>query len=352
MGSARKNMPHSLVGSARAMVTVMNQQVIGALDRIIVMANRLHEPGELKDLLQVIVDGAASMFQAPRASLRLLDPTRTRLLAICRSGEPMHEDPSHEFVVGEGLVGWIVENRKSLRTGDAQEDERFIERPDRKEEMVSYMGAPILSGKVCLGAIAVLHPQTDHFTEVDEHLLSLLGSICGPYVEMRRLAHVTTMDPLTSVMNRRGLDVTLPEQSLSAASCEMPISVVMVDLDRFKSVNDRYGHVVGDQVLKEVAQVLAGTLGAGDAVVRYGGEEFLVILPGVHLDAAGRVAEQIRRTLQTSSFDFRAVQVPVTASLGVAERRPDESRADLIRRADLAMFEAKRRGRNKVVVGA
>ncbi len=322
----------------------------GELAEITRLARELQRPLDLETLLDLIVNSAATVVQASRASLRLLDPTRTRLVALCRTGEPLHMDPDMEYGMGEGLVGWIAENNRSIRTGDAQGDPRFKEREDRMEPLVSLLGVPIMSGNVGLGVLAAIHHLPDHFTERHESLLTLLACMCAPYIEIRRLAHLTTTDPLTSTLNRRGLDLTLPEGRVSEPGSSLPISLVMVDIDNFKRINDEYGHVVGDQVLREVARVLAGTLGAGDAVVRYGGDEFLLILPGVHLSGAGRLAEDARRTLQASSFDFHTVHVPVTASFGVAEKRPGEGRATLIHRADQAMYEAKRDGRNRVVL--
>jgi diguanylate cyclase (GGDEF)-like protein len=246
-------------------------------------------------------------------------------------------------------VGWIVEKVQPLRVADAEKDPRFVERPDRKGRIASLLGVPIVSGNICLGVISAVHEETGYFTPEHEEILTLLACMCGPYVEMRRYAHVASVDPLTSALTRNGLDVALPETRLSKSG-DLPIAVVMVDIDNFKQINNMYGHVVGDQVLKEVARALAGIMGSGDAVVRYGGEEFLMILPGVHLSAAGKMAEDARRTIQTSSFDFRSIHVPVTASFGVAERRMKETRSDLIMRADGAMQAAKKAGRNKVVL--
>jgi diguanylate cyclase (GGDEF)-like protein len=123
------------------------------------------------------------------------------------------------------------------------------------------------------------------------------------------------------------------------------LAVAMCDVDHFKRVNDEHGHGVGDSVLCGLADVLAGVLRAHDSVVRYGGEEFLLLLPEVDLLTASRIAERARATVAASAL---GPQVRVTVSLGVAERRAGESRDDLIRRADAALYAAKRAGRNRV----
>ncbi|MBW2261515.1 MAG: sensor domain-containing diguanylate cyclase [Deltaproteobacteria bacterium] len=321
----------------------------GTLDVVTQLARELRRPYTMEELLQLIVDSAARAVGATRASLRIMDPSATRLVAICRSGEPLHLDPDARFKVGEGLVGWIVEHAEPLRTGHAEDDERFAERDGRRDRVGSFLGAPIVSGSLRLGALCALHPEPDRFTREHEELLVLICAMCAPVVEEQRFSHLTTMDPLTSALTCKGLAVALPDSRLSSGGRQMPVSVVMVDMDRFGSLNREYGSVVGDQVLREVAKVLASILGAGDAVVRYGGEEFLLILPGVDREAACGIAEEARHGVKASSLRYQSTRIQVTASFGVAERRPGESRSDLIRRADKALLTAKRSGRDRVV---
>jgi diguanylate cyclase (GGDEF)-like protein len=321
-----------------------------AIDIVTLLARRLQQPGQLEDVLKHIVEATAGALDAPRASLRILDPARRRLVAVCRTGEPLHLDPDMEYAVGEGLMGWIAQHVEAIRTGDAEADPRFVERHDRREPVASFVGAPVVSGSICLGVLAAVHPDRDRFTGENELVLRLIATISGPFIEQRRFSHLTAVDPLTSAITRRGLEVVLPDSRISDAG-ELPVSLVMVDLDRFREVNDEHGCVVGDQVLREVSKILASLLGAGDALVRYGGEEFLMILPGVDLAAARGLGEQARRAIQSAHLRFHGVHVGVTASFGVAERRRGESRTDLIRRADAALAAAKNAGRNRVEAG-
>jgi diguanylate cyclase (GGDEF)-like protein len=258
-------------------------------------------------------------------------------------------DPHAEFKIGEGLIGWIVERACSIRTGQAEADPRYTPREGQREPMVSFLGAPIVSGSICLGVLSALHPEPDRFTREHEDVLRLIATMCGPFIEERRFAHVTSVDPLTSALSRRGLEMVLPETRISDGG-DIPISAIIVDLDRFREVNEEYGGVVGDQVLREVSKLLAGVLGAGDALVRYGGEEFLMVLPGVDASAARHLAENARRVISTTHMIFHDVHIQLTASFGVAERRPHEPRTDLIKRADEALATAKGQGRNRVVL--
>jgi len=322
----------------------------GTLEAVTRLARELRRPYEMEELLQLIVDGAASAVGATRASLRILDPSATRLVALCRSGEPLHLDPETGFRVGEGLVGWIVEHGEPLRTDDAERDERFVDMGDRRNPVGSFLGAPIHSGSLCLGALCAIHPEPGRFSPEHEQLLVLICAMCAPVVEEQRFTHLTTMDPLTSALSRRGLAVALPDSRLSSGGPGMPVSVVMVDLDHFGQLNRDHGSVVGDQVLRDVSRILASSLGAGDALVRYGGEEFLMILPGVDLEAARAMAEDARHAIRSSCLMVQSIRIRVTASFGVTQRRPGESRSDLIHRADRAQLAAKRAGRDTVVV--
>jgi diguanylate cyclase (GGDEF)-like protein len=303
---------------------------------------RLQERLSLDELLREIADSASTLLGTKRVSVRLLDPTRTKLLATCRAGAPLHLNPGSEFRLGEGLIGWIAEQGKCIRSPDAEKDPRFAPRADIREPIGSFLGVPLVSGRACLGVLSSLSTDRDLFTPRHEELLTLLAGICAPHVEVARLSRLSQVDPLTGALNRRGLDMQLPPEA------DEPVSVIMVDLDYFKRVNDSYGHAIGDEVLKRVTHLLSGVLRAGDAVVRWGGEEFLLILPRVSVAVAGRVAERARAAVEEADVSQAGVKLRVTLSAGVAERAPGEPRDEMVKRADEALYRAKALGRNRV----
>jgi len=319
------------------------------IDRLTAIARRLHGRLGLEEILQAVVEGAADLLAAPRSSLRLLDPSQTKLLAFCRAGTPLHEDPTMEFRLGEGLVGWIAANAQPLRSSSPETDPRFAPRPGMREPMGSFLGVPLLAGARCMGVLAAVHPDHDRFDPQDEQLALLLATIAAPHVEIARLSRLTRVDSLTGTLNRRGLDDVFPElcATASAPDAAQPVSIAVVDIDHFKHINDQYGHAVGDEVLRCVTARLAGALRASDAVVRYGGEEFLLILPALRLADALRVADRARRTISDPPTVVAGVAIPVSVSIGVAERHDLEPRDALIARADSAMYAAKRAGRNR-----
>jgi len=324
--------------------------VSSVLKTLAALARDVQVPLSLEELLEKIATCTAVLVDCPRASIRLLDARGERLIAVCRAGSPLHENPEETFRVGEGLMGWIIQHARVIRTSDAENDERFAPRPGMRDHMGSFLGVPIISGSMCVGVISAVSPEPEFFTQEHEELVTLLAAICAPYLEIRRLARLATVDPLTGALNRRGARAAVPTMPPEPMDVDVPTSVVMLDLDHFKQVNDTHGHVAGDQVLRQVAGLLAGIVRSGDAVVRYGGEEFLMVLNNVERATAIRIAERTREAFENTAFRVGDQILDVTASFGVAQRGEGETREALIARADAAMYEAKRHGRNRVEV--
>jgi len=157
-------------------------------------------------------------------------------------------------------------------------------------------------------------------------------------------------DGLTGLLNRVSILDALQSTLVRATREDDPVSVMMIDLDRFKQTNDTYGHLAGDAVLREAAKRMRGAVRRYDSVGRYGGEEFLIVLPGCSLDAAYAQAERVREAVACESFLAGTDTLPVTCSIGVAGRtHPTEADTDsLVREADVALYLAKGRGRNRV----
>jgi two-component system cell cycle response regulator len=166
-----------------------------------------------------------------------------------------------------------------------------------------------------------------------------------------RLRHMSQTDVLTGLDNRRHLEERIDEMFEHAKRLSEPFSCVMVDLDRFKSVNDTYGHQAGDAVLKQLARILRAEIREIDRAGRYGGEEFMLLLPGTVLDAAVTFAERVRKQIETHTFTFDGGTIQRTASFGVsAWPHPRILHCDgLVRAADEALYVAKETGRNRVV---
>ncbi|MBC7911220.1 MAG: diguanylate cyclase [Pyrinomonadaceae bacterium] len=155
-------------------------------------------------------------------------------------------------------------------------------------------------------------------------------------------------DALTGLLNRYGLQRALAREHAEARRYERPLACLMIDLDDFKKINDTYGHSAGDTALQQVATILTEVVRRSDMVFRYGGEEFLVLLPETDLEGAASLAEKIRESASARHFGDGEHIFKLTLSAGAANLRDDESGNDMIARADLALYHAKERGRNRV----
>mgnify|MGYP002620290216 FL=1 len=162
---------------------------------------------------------------------------------------------------------------------------------------------------------------------------------------------VVLRDPLTGVGNRRCFDLTMEKAITDSRENGTPLSLVMCDIDHFKRVNDAFGHQVGDEIIKMFSRVIETSVREGDTVIRYGGEEFAVILPRAGQDAAKSIAERIRRQFESKKLTIRETNQKIgqmTASFGVAEYRAGEDTELLVQRADAKLYDAKSGGRNQV----
>lgn len=163
-----------------------------------------------------------------------------------------------------------------------------------------------------------------------------------------------TTDPLTGIGNRKLFDRRLKELVAVAREEKQPISIIFVDIDHFKSVNDTFGHQIGDMVLKRVGETLVECVKGRDLSARYGGEEFVVLLPGTPIKGAYVVAEEIRKTMAEKKLTRKStgeVLRQITLSLGIAELRHNEEADEMVARADAALYTAKRTGRNRTMSG-
>lgn len=166
------------------------------------------------------------------------------------------------------------------------------------------------------------------------------------------LGQLAITDPLTRTRNRRGITIGVLEAMAHSERYEHPLSIAMIDVDHFKEVNDKYGHKAGDRVLEGVASILVETLRMPDKVGRYGGEEFLLVLPETGLEETTKIAERIRTAVGEAEFDIGNEKIKLTISVGATPFVKGEDLEQLLSRADRALYKAKRSGRNLVVSAA
>jgi diguanylate cyclase (GGDEF)-like protein len=204
-------------------------------------------------------------------------------------------------------------------------------------------------GKASHQAAAYLTPSRQQLAEAMADRTALALANLKLRISLRQQS---IRDPLTDLFNRRYLEETLDRELRRATRLQRPVGVVMMDLDHFKSFNDRFGHEAGDLLLRELGKLLKKHIRGGDVACRYGGEEFALILPDISMEDVRQRAEQLRAEIKDMDIKYReATLESITLSLGVA-MFPDHGNTGslLLRAADTALYEAKRMGRDRVVV--
>ena len=168
--------------------------------------------------------------------------------------------------------------------------------------------------------------------------------------EMQETRQWLQEDTLTGAQNRRGMDMTLAREIARSKRYKTSISVAMIDVDHFKRINDKHGHDAGDAMLVHLSTVIKSVLREADVLVRYGGEEFLIILPDSDIRGANYVIDRLRQVIQKSPMIYEGKKIDATFSGGIAQLKPDENGHALIIRADKSLYEAKQAGRNCIKI--
>lgn len=177
--------------------------------------------------------------------------------------------------------------------------------------------------------------------------------IAASFDDLQKFERNATTDALTGLHNRHAMEETFPREVSRCLQNGQPVSLIMIDVDQFKSFNDLFGHVAGDRVLTAVARILRKQFRPRDLLVRFGGDEFAVLLPGIGSEEAMAIAERVRQSVSgsTGDSDDSLIQVPVEISMGIAELAPGGTFEALLRAADVALYRAKDAGRNTVRCG-
>ncbi len=191
-----------------------------------------------------------------------------------------------------------------------------------------------------------LEVRVEERTRELNNALTEVGDLAAQLSEsLRQVEHLAVTDTLTETYNRRKFDEIVVHEHRRATHGKVPFSLIMFDIDHFKKVNDQYGHSCGDQVLKDLCRLIRVLIRQGDLLIRWGGEEFLVLLPATQIEEAGPLAERIRLEVAQTHFIDAG---PITISLGVAQFRQGDSTDTVLKRVDNALYRAKQEGRNRV----
>lgn len=306
--------------------------------------------------LDTLVRVAQSAFGVETVLISLID--RDRQWFKARQGTDISETPRDISFCSHTIL-----QTDSLIVPDALKDPRFSDNPlvSAAPRVRLYAGHPIVVNGFPVGSFCLLHPHPRDLTAAEQSMLKDLATLAEGYVVQRiQSTHIRTLyealdaerlramtDPLTRAWNRDGLTYLAPILIQESESSSKQLGALCCDLDHFKSVNDRYGHAFGDQVLVQAARQLKTVLRADDLLVRLGGEEFAILVLVNQAEELQMLAERVRLALVDKPIACGPETVSITGSVGVAVRRDDETLEGLLSRADQAMYRAKMHGRNR-----
>lgn len=257
-----------------------------------------------------------------------------------------------EVGIGDGVVRWVAHHRRSLYISNTLADDRCRARGAVPRVPCSLLAAPLAVDDGVRGVVALTARGVHRFQENDESLLEMVAGQVGIMLDRaslyRDLQEQATTDALTRLYNRRFLQDRLTEERSRARRNGYSLAAIMLDVDKFKQINDTYGHHTGDSVLREVAALIRGCVRAEDVVARYGGEEFCILLPQVGEDEITVVAERLRTSVERHVWSVGLARVTVSVGAVVVWNTMLDD--DVLRMADDAMYSAKRAGGNGVCV--
>lgn len=305
-----------------------------ALDRLAVLKTPSEGPFEQ------IVELVKATFNVPICAISMMDHDRQWFKAF--RGLSVDQTPREI-----AFCDYTIRAEEPFAVEDATLDPRFCTNPLVLDQpfIRSYLGCPLkMPDGYIVGTLCIIDQKPRAFTEREIEILCHFANLVIGELELRTIAYT---DALTKLLSRRAwLDGV--EKELDRALRESStLSMLMLDLDHFKQINDRFGHQVGDRVLKKTAMVINSIVRKHDLVGRLGGEEFAVCLVGARLDAAATVAGRIKEQISALAFDGLS-DLHCTVSVGVAELLPGEGLNGLLKRADDALYAAKQQGRDEI----
>lgn len=314
---------------------------------------------ELKTVLNIIMEKTCELVQSEAWSLLLVDENTQELHCSVAVGEHSEDLRQFKLKLGEGVAGWVAREGKPVVVHDVNEDPRFFNEMDLTLgfQTRSILCVPLETRGKVLGVLEVINKKGEGgFTDGDLSLVTKLAGFAAVAIENARLYHqakiLTLTDELTHLYNSRFFNQFLESEVKRCRRYDSNVSLIFLDLDFFKNVNDQHGHLMGSKLLKEAADVLRSGLRDVDIVARYGGDEFLVILPETKIEEAARVAKRTRERFEEKVFLVdEGLSVRVTASFGVSSFPEfSSSKEELIQLADQAMYRVKNDNRNGVFV--
>lgn len=343
--------------SPRTMQPEALAQELRGLKDLLSVAQLVVSSLDLDEVLQNILHSAMTIMDMPAGTVALYDEVTGKLELHAHAGLSERFTAHDRWTVKPGGLTYEILDRGELFVIEDTEQATFFNNPLAiAEGLRSLIAVPLKMQRKTVGVLYVDDFKPRRFPQERLELLSILGSFASMSIDNARL-HQRTLelactDGLTGLYNQRQFKKMFQDEVARAARYNKPLSIILFDADNFKKFNDTYGHPNGDIVLQEIARLLRELLRGCDTIFRYGGEEFIALLPETAFHDALRVAERIRIFIETESPRFLnrvTASHGVTVSVGVATFPEDgDSVATLFKTVDDLMYEAKRTGKNRV----
>ena len=367
-------------------------QLLNSLSGIRTISNLGNQQINRDDFIDISMRTIIENLEVEQASLYLLESKSLNCVASLNWDQYTEYESSlnnkdTSYLLSEGIIGKTATNHEVVHIRNCNTSEENLIRYESKESNVgSIICAPILVNNTVFGVLELTHPEPDHFKTWQEHsvviytdLLAMMLNNINLMTNMQeivaertqdlnhalleseklraRYEEMSVIDPLTKLYNRRFFFTEVSSGLARAKRYSQEFSMLLMDLDYFKEVNDKYGHETGDNVLIEVAKVLNKFTREGDTLARIGGEEFVLALPLTDIDGAEILAERIRSNIETTKWKGQGNSMDITMSIGIAkladcsedeDHDDDIQVSDILRKADLALYYIKQHGRNSI----
>ena len=347
-----RELAHSLSGGNEGLVAHSTR----AVDTITQHLTRaLADTAGLAAVGEVVLRHVVQAVPSRMASLAVASP-EGELSIVATQGYPRALVEHLRIASGSGVIGAVHMSRVPLLVPDVKATPG-LDRHRSRYRTSSFVAVPIVAGAEALGVVSLTdRVNPGPYTHEDVAAIAVLMAPAAlalgrerVWREAQAYAQAAVIDPVSGLFNRRHFQARLDEELHRAIRQLTSVGLLMVDLDGFKSINDRFGHVAGDLVIRDISEILRRSVRIFDVCTRFGGEEFAVMMPGGSLESAVALAERIRHRVeayQRSEPDLSTLRV--TASIGVAVAPPGVTARDLIERADRALYHAKKEGKNRV----
>src|SRR5579871_1295957 len=312
---------------------------------------------QLDHVLRTIMEKIDEFLHPDTWSMLLVDETKQELYFELAIGKNAHGLKDVRIKIGQGIAGWVAQNQQAVIVPDVSKDTRFFGKVDEKTKMEtrSIVAVPVRFRDHCLGVIELINcMDMDGFSDRDLALLEALADFAAIALEnarhVQRIHELTITDDCTALYNARHLNFILETEIYRSQRYGYEFSVVINDLDHFKQINDTHGHLIGSKLLAEVGNVVKSACRRIDFAFRYGGDEFVIVLPQASKENAFVVARRLHKLIgETHWLTNEGLDVHFTASIGVASYPSDaKTKVELLHLADEAMYAVKNTTRNAV----